>query len=166
MTDEVSISSKTSPTDITENTGSNATVTKSSVPVSQVIKNQRVVLLVVEDDKFLRELIVRRLVKEGFSVREAVDGESGLVALREDPPHLVLLDLILPGMGGFDVLEVVHKDPKLSAIPVVVVSNLGQREDVERARSLGARDFLVKAKYTPAEIVDRVREILHDTYIN
>ena len=146
-----------------ENSSNNQT--EGSLPVARVVENRAVHLVVIEDDKFLRDLIVRKLTKEGFVVTEAPDGEAGLKAMREHLPQLVLLDILLPGMSGFDVLEAVHKDEKISSIPVVVLSNLGQQEDIERAHSLGAKDFLIKAKHTPGEIVTRVKEILHELYM-
>ncbi|OGZ44367.1 MAG: hypothetical protein A3J55_03325 [Candidatus Ryanbacteria bacterium RIFCSPHIGHO2_02_FULL_45_17b] len=122
-------------------------------------------LVIVEDDKFLRDLIVRKLSSEGFLVKEATTGEEGLQVLREDPPQLVLLDILLPGMSGYEVLEAMQKNEQLKSIPVVMLSNLGQKEEVARAESLGAKDFLIKAKYTPGEIVTRIKEILNELYM-
>lgn len=132
---------------------------------ARLVKNHNIRLVIVEDDKFLRDLIVRKLTKEGFLVREAENGEAGLEMLREDPPQLLLLDILLPGMSGYDVLEAIRKDEKLASIPVVMLSNLGQKEEVERAHSLGAKDFLIKAKYTPGEIVVRIKSLLNEIYL-
>ena len=122
-------------------------------------------LLLIEDDKFLRELVTKKLVKEGFTVLEAADGETGLAMLRQNMPQLLLLDLLLPGMDGFEVLKEIKSDKTVSSIPVVVLSNLGQQEDIDMAHNLGAKDFLVKAKFTPAEIVQKVKEILGSSYV-
>src|SRR4051812_9793143 len=100
-------------------------------------------VLIIEDDKFLRDLMSQKLSHEGFAVKEAVDGEDGLKLAQEDPPDLILLDLILPRMDGFGVLAQIKSDPKLKALPVLILSNLGQKEDVTRAISLGAQDFLI-----------------------
>jgi len=140
-----------------------------SLPISSLTKNQRTSLLLVEDDKFLRELLVKKLKGDGFTIIEAVDGESALRTLEGgggDPPQLVLLDLLLPGIHGFEVLKRIKANASTSFLPVVVLSNLGQEEDINKAKLLGAEDFLVKAKYTPAEIVARVKEILNKKYIN
>jgi len=94
-------------------------------------------ILIIEDDKFLRELIVKKLVKEGYEISEAVDGEEGIKKVKEEKPDLVLLDLILPGIDGFEVLSRTKEDPALSQIPVIILSNLGQKEDVERGLGLG-----------------------------
>ncbi len=117
-------------------------------------------ILVVEDDKFLREMISRKLDKEGYEVVQAVDGEKGEVAIKEEKPDLVLLDLILPGIDGFEVLERTKKDPDVSAIPIIILSNLGQKSEVERGLNLGAIDFLIKAHFTPGEIVKKIRGII------
>lgn len=117
-------------------------------------------ILIIEDDKFLRELIVRKLTAENFEALEAVDGENGLKMLKEGKPDLVLLDLILPGIDGFEVLSRMKNDPALASMPVIILSNLGQREDVERGLKLGAADYLVKAHFTPNEIIDKVKGAL------
>jgi DNA-binding response OmpR family regulator len=133
-------------------------------PVAQVVENHDVRLVVIEDDKFLRQLIMRKLTKEGFIVVEAEDGATGLDAIRSELPQLVLLDILLPGMSGFDVLAEIKNDKKLAGVPVVMLSNLGQKEEIERAKSLGATDFLVKAKFTPGEIVTHIKGILKDSF--
>ncbi len=120
-------------------------------------------ILIIEDDKFLRELITRKLTSENFDIVEAVDGESGLKTLKEQKPDLVLLDLILPGIDGFEVLTKAKDDAMLALIPVIILSNLGQREDVERGLKLGAVDYLVKAHFTPNEIVEKVKQALAKT---
>lgn len=117
-------------------------------------------ILVVEDDKFLRELIARKLREEDFDVVEAIDGEEAVKKIVQENPHIVLLDLILPGIDGFEVLAKIKEDPQLSQIPVIILSNLGQRDDIEKGLRLGAVDFLVKAHFTPAEIIDKVKRVL------
>lgn len=117
-------------------------------------------ILIIEDDRFLRELIVRKLKDQDFEVIEAIDGERGLQIIKEQSPDLILLDLILPGIDGFEVLEKIKDKPKLSSIPVVILSNLGQREDVERGMKLGAVDYLVKAHFTPNEVIDIIKKSL------
>ena len=116
-------------------------------------------ILIVEDDKFLRELIARKLTKEGFKINEAIDGEDGLEKAQKIKPDLILLDLILPGMNGFEVLSQIKNDPHLAQIPVVILSNLGQKDEVEKGLKLGAVDFLVKAHFTPQEIVEKIKTV-------
>ena len=117
-------------------------------------------VLLIEDDRSLRELIAQKLEKEKFDVMQTVDGESGLRKLSEQKPDIVLLDLILPGMSGFEVLKKIREMPDSQTIPVVILSNLGQREDVEKGLSLGATDFLIKAHFTPGEIITKIKNVL------
>ncbi len=117
-------------------------------------------ILIVEDDEFLRELIIRKLTEEGFKVSQAIDGEEGIKKIKEEKPDLVLLDLILPGIDGFEVLAKVKEDSSLISIPVIILSNLGQKEDVEKGLKLGAVDYLIKAHFTPGEIIDKIKAVL------
>jgi len=112
-------------------------------------------VLIVEDDEFLRSLTVKRLEKENYQIIIAADGEQALKMIDSDTPDLILLDLLLPGVDGFEVLEKMKK-----SIPVVVFSNLGQREDIEKAKKLGADDFLIKANFTLDDVVAKVSEHL------
>lgn len=114
-------------------------------------------VLVVEDDKYMREVLVAKLGKEGFAVLEAVDGSTGLDMTAKKKPDLVVLDIILPLMNGFDYLEAKGKVPAIAKIPVIILSNLGQREDVERGMKLGAKDYLVKAHFTPNDLIAKVK---------
>jgi CheY-like chemotaxis protein len=117
-------------------------------------------ILVVEDDKFLRELFVRKMFNEGFDVDSAIDAEQAFDVLKNKKPEIILLDLILPGADGFEILTQIKKDDNLKHIPVMVISNLGQKEDIDRAIELGAVDFLIKANYTLDEIIARVLTVL------
>jgi DNA-binding response OmpR family regulator len=113
-------------------------------------------ILIVEDDEFLRSLIARKLEGEKFTVVTAVDGESGLAAAG-DKPDLILLDLLLPGISGFDVLKTLKEKDNLKHIPVIVFSNLGQREDIEKAKNLGVTDYLIKANFTLDDLVVKIK---------
>lgn len=117
-------------------------------------------ILIIEDDKFLRELISRKISDEGFDVAEAVDGEEGVKKVKTEKPDLILLDLILPGVDGFEVLSRVKEDLNSASIPVIILSNLGQKEEVEKGLKLGAVDYLIKAHFTPGEIVEKIKAIL------
>ncbi len=117
-------------------------------------------VLVIEDDKFLRELISQKLQKEGFLISQAIDGEEGFKKIKEENPDLILLDLILPSMDGFEVLEKIKQDGITSKIPVIILSNLGQKDDVEKGLKLGAVDYLIKAHFTPREIIEKIKNIL------
>ena len=118
-------------------------------------------ILLVEDDRFQRKAVEAALRERGFTVRVAVDGEEALRALAEgEAPDLVLLDLIMPKVSGFEVLRRLKQDPATARIPVIVLSNLGQKGDVERATEAGAVAYLVKAKVTLRELVGRVEAVL------
>lgn len=117
-------------------------------------------ILIIEDDKFLRELIAQKLFKEEYNVSEAIDGEEGIKKIKEEKPDLVLLDLILPGIDGFEVLSQIKENSSLVQIPVIILSNLGQKEDVEKGLKLGAVDYLIKAHFTPGEIIEKIKSAL------
>lgn len=118
-------------------------------------------LIVVEDDKFLRDLIVQKLRREGFEVLEAVSGDECLALAKENETQLILLDLILPGIDGFEVLKRLREDDETRDIPVLVLSNLGQQSDIEKASELGAVDYMIKAHFTPNEIITKIKGILN-----
>jgi len=143
--------------EITPNTHTGAAAQKNTAPTAADSKNIKI--MIVEDDKFLRELLVRKLYSEGFAVESAIDATGAFEILKRFTPSIILLDLILPGIDGFEILSRIKKDNTLVAIPVVILSNLGQEEDIERAMSLGAVDFMVKANFTLDEIVSKVRKI-------
>lgn len=136
-----------------------------SIPIASMLKRGEVKILLVEDDKFLRELLAGKIRKEGYTVVEAITGEEGLSKTKEERPQLILLDLVLPGMGGFDVLDAVKKDPQVSGIPVIILSNLGSREDIDKAMALGAREFMVKAHHSPQDIIEHIRRGLEEVYL-
>ena len=117
-------------------------------------------ILIIEDDKFLRELVIQKLIKEGYETSEAVDGEEGIKKIKEEKPDLILLDLILPGIDGFEVLSKMREDPSLAQIPVIILSNLGQKDDVEKGLKMGAVDYLIKAHFTPGEIIEKIKVVL------
>lgn len=126
----------------------------------------KTVILIVEDDKFLRTLLDEKLKREGFFIVDAENGQEALVKMKEAPrPHLVLLDILLPIVDGFEVLRQMRDDSELKRIPVVVLSNLGQEEDIRRAKDLGAKDYLVKAYFTPGEIVEKIRAVIREVYV-
>lgn len=117
-------------------------------------------ILLVEDDKFLRELIAKKLLASGYEIIEATEGESAVAKAKEFKPDLVLLDLILPGIDGFGILAKIKEDPTISKTPVIVLSNLSQQEEVEKALKLGAADFLIKAHFVPGEIIEKIKKLL------
>lgn len=118
-------------------------------------------VLLVEDDTFLSGMYVKKLNIEGFDVQLASDGEEGLRETKAVLPDIVLLDIVLPKMDGFHVLEGIKKDEKTKKIPVILLTNLGQKEDVDRGLTLGAADYLIKAHFMPSEVVDKVKKLIN-----
>ncbi len=121
---------------------------------------QKPIVLLVEDDKFLRELIIQKLEREGFEAQSAIEAKEAFKLMDEKKPNIVLLDLVLPGMDGFSIIHRIKENPQTSDVAVIVLSNLGQKEDFERAMSEGASDYLIKANFTPGEIVEKIRIVL------
>jgi len=117
-------------------------------------------ILIVEDDTFLLRIIKKKLLKGNYNVIEAIDGEQGIKIINKEKPDLVLLDLILPGIDGFEVLAKMKADSKMAKIPVIVLSNLGEKEQVKKGLKMGANDYLVKAHFTPEEIIKRIEAAL------
>ena len=117
-------------------------------------------ILLVEDDEFLAELYATKLNLEGFNVSLAVDGEKGLKSAKENKPDLILLDIILPKMDGFEVLKEIKKDPALKNVPVILLTNLSQKDEVKRGLDLGANDYLIKAHFMPSEVVKKIKQTI------
>lgn len=113
-------------------------------------------ILLVEDEEIIINLLQKKLGKEGYEVPVARDGKEGLLAMRKEKPDLVLLDIIMPKLGGFEVMEEMNKDPELKKIPVIIISNSGQPVELDRARELGVKDWLIKTEFDPQEVLDKV----------
>lgn len=115
-------------------------------------------VLIVEDDAFLLKILVTKFTKEGFGVISTGDGAEAIPMMKAESPAFVLLDLILPNMNGFEVLAEMMTDDKLKKTPVFILSNLGQEEDMTRAKEMGAIEFLVKTDLSINEVVVKVKE--------
>lgn len=115
-------------------------------------------ILLIEDEELMVDLLQRKLSQEGYEVLIARNGEEGLKLAREQNPDLILLDIIMPKMGGFEVMERISKDNDLRKIPVIVISNSGQPVEIDKAQKLGARDWLIKTEFDPKEVVKKVKK--------
>jgi CheY-like chemotaxis protein len=115
-------------------------------------------ILVVEDEEIMIDLLQRKLTDVGYEVLVAKDGEEGLKAMREVKPDLILLDIIMPKLGGLEVMEEMNKDKELKKIPVIVISNSGQPVELDKAQKLGAKDWLIKTEFEPQEVIDKVKK--------
>lgn len=120
-------------------------------------------ILLIEDDTFLVGMYVTKLEHEHFETLVAPDGAEGLVVARTMVPDLVLLDIRLPTMNGWEVLEELKRDPTTRAIPVILLTNLGDKKDVEKGMALGAADYLIKAHFMPSEVIQKIMKTIRDT---
>lgn len=120
-------------------------------------------ILLVEDDPFLVDIYSTKLKEAGFSVQVAIDGKEALKKMKgkEDMPDLLLLDIVLPNFNGWEILRKIERDDELKALKVVILSNLGEKQEIEKGLKLGAVRYLVKAHYTPSEVVEEVKKILN-----
>lgn len=126
-----------------------------------ILEGANIVLL--EDDEFLAEVIVRKLTAAGTNIKRFRNGLEGLAAIRQYMPELVLLDIMMPIMNGYEVLQVMTEEHLIDEIPVMVVSNSGQPVEIERVLKLGVKDYVVKVDFTPEEVLDKARAILVGT---
>ena len=117
-------------------------------------------ILLIEDDPFLIDIYSTKLKEVGFNVTTAEDGEEAIRKIKDESPDLVLLDIVLPTINGWEILRNVRKDKDLGDLKIVVLSNLGEKSEVEKGMKAGATKYLVKAHYTPSEVVREIREIL------
>ena len=122
--------------------------------------SQQKTILIVEDDRFLSSMYAEKLTLEGFLVCAALDGQDGVNQAIANPPDLILLDVLLPLLDGFSVLKRIRNTAATAHIPVVMLTNLSQPEQVKRALELGANDYLVKAHFVPSEVVAKVHQQL------
>lgn len=117
-------------------------------------------ILIIDDDPFLSEIYSLKFKLSGFEVFTAVNGEKALEAVKGNIPEIILLDLVMPKMDGFETLAALRKIPELDKTSIIVFSNLGQKEDVDRGYRLGANDYIIKTRFTPSEVVGKVREMI------
>jgi CheY-like chemotaxis protein len=117
-------------------------------------------VLIVDDDAFLSGIYATKLELEGFAVVSARDGEEGLKVALKEKPDMILMDVLMPKLDGFEALKRLKADPETKAIPVIMLSNLGQKEDVEKGMQEGAADYLIKAHFVPAEAVEKIKKVL------
>lgn len=117
-------------------------------------------ILLIEDDAFLVGMYVTKLDMAHLEPLVANEGETGLTTAKKEHPDLILLDILLPKMDGFAVLEELKRDPNTRDIPVVMLTNLGQDRDMQRGLAMGASDYLVKADYEPGEVIEKIRGYL------
>lgn len=113
-------------------------------------------VLIVEDDNFVAEVYSTKLLEMGHEVIITQNGEEGLNALKENLPDLILLDIIMPVMGGIEMLEEIKKREEWKKIPVILLTNIGEKDSIQKAQNLGVRDYLIKSHFTPAEVIEKI----------
>jgi len=119
-------------------------------------------ILFIEDEATLQKTLGEVLTKEGYQVISALDGEIGLRMAKEKKPNLILLDLILPKMNGFEVLKKIKEDAEIKDIPIIVLTNLESMEDIQKALELGAATYLVKANYSLEELIEKIKKTISE----
>ena len=119
-------------------------------------------VLIVEDDRFLSPLLKARFERENLAARQALDGEEALKLLETVRPKVILLDLIMPKISGFELLEIVTKDPQLNRIPIIMLSNLSQDSDIEKAKRMGVVAYYVKVQTSIDDVVKNIKGLIEN----
>jgi len=117
-------------------------------------------IIIVEDDTFIGSLIVQKIKSAGYDVTLVSQGDQAMKVIRQEIPNLVILDLLLQNITGYDILAEMRKDDKLKIIPVIILSNLGSQKDIKKAEDLGMSAFLIKATINVNEITDHIARVL------
>lgn len=117
-------------------------------------------ILLIEDDPFLIDIYTTKLKEKEFKVSVALDGEEAIRKVEEENPDLVLLDIVLPKLDGWEILRKIKSNPKFKDLKIIILSNLGQKEEVEKGLRLGATKYLIKAHYTASEVVAEINKTL------
>ena len=115
-------------------------------------------ILLIEDEELIVTLLQRKLEKEGYQISVARNGVEGMEKMRENKPDLILLDIVMPRMGGFEVLGEMRNEKELRVIPVIIISNSGQPVELDRAKKMGVRNWLIKTEFDPKEVLSKVKK--------
>ncbi len=125
-------------------------------------KDIHATILLAEDDELISQMYTTKLTHDGFSVITSKDGEETIEKIGKGGIDLMLLDIIMPKVDGFGVLEQLKKSDTTKNIPIIMLTNLGQDEDIEKGKALGAYDYLIKANLTPQQVSDKIKSVLKD----
>lgn len=118
-------------------------------------------VLIIEDEKMLAEMYATKFGMDGYETIKAFDGSEGLAKAKETKPDVILLDIIMPKLDGFAVLKELRKDEDFKNTPILLLTNLGQDDDIKKGKSLGADDYFVKSNHTPADVALKVKSMLN-----
>ena len=124
-------------------------------------RDQKTEILIIEDEAAQAYALEAKLSVEGFKVQTTTSGKTGLSLTKKTKPDLVILDIVLPGIDGFEILKELKEDGETADIPVIIISQMGQKENIDQGMKLGAEDYLVKSEVNLGKIVARVKQLLH-----
>ena len=126
-----------------------------------MVYDKKIKVFIIEDDAYISDMYKIKLESENFEVDIANDGIEGMKKLEKEVPDIILLDIVMPKIDGFSVLKMIKKNEALKNLPVILLTNLSQKENIERGFELGATSYIIKAHFTPSEVVDKVKEALN-----
>jgi two-component system, chemotaxis family, response regulator WspR len=119
-------------------------------------------VLIVEDDNFVAEVYFAKLTEMGYEAILAQNGEEGLAALKKDKIDLILLDILMPIMNGMEMLEEIKKNDQWRNIPVILLTNVGEKESIQKVREMGVKNYLIKSHFTPAEVIEKIESVFKE----
>lgn len=119
-------------------------------------------ILIVEDDNFVAEVYIAKLAEMGYEATLAQNGEEGLKELKKNKIDLILLDILMPVMNGVEMLEEIKKRPEWKNIPVILLTNVGEKESIQKVRDLGVKNYLIKSHFTPAEVIEKIESVFKE----
>ena len=123
-------------------------------------------ILIVEDDNFVAEVYLAKLSEMGYETALAQNGEEGLAELKKGKVDLILLDILMPIMNGIEMLEEVKKNEEWKNIPVILLTNIGEKESIQKVREMGVKNYLIKSHFTPAEVIEKVESVFLENKTN
>ena len=121
----------------------------------------KIKILLVEDDLFLLGMYATKFEMENFKVITAEDGEKAVRLASKEAPDIILLDIILPKVNGFEVLRQLKVNRLTAGIPVILLTNLSQKDEIDQGLKMGAKDYLIKAHFMPSEVVEKIKKVLN-----
>lgn len=117
-------------------------------------------ILIIEDDRYISKMYQLKLSLEGYDVQVADNGRIGVDKVKEFMPDIILLDILMPELDGFEVLKIIKEDSATKGIPTLIMSNLGQEDHIEKGMKMGAIGYIVKSQFTPSKVVEKIKEVL------
>jgi DNA-binding response OmpR family regulator len=117
-------------------------------------------ILIIEDDRYISKMYQLKLSLDGFDVQVADNGRIGVEKVKEFKPDIILTDILMPELDGFEVIKAVKAEEESKSTPILIMSNLGQEDHIQKGLELGALGYIVKSQYTPSKVVDKIKEVL------